>query len=181
VDDSILVNYPDKIKCGPDGKFLKCVPTRTAPNSPLKEIKTRFQDIHTTGLEVTPKFNQKDMVMEYEISPYTNEQASCWTGYDGYIWCDGHDSMSKLSFSKTFLQPLYEKRIWEILNKDTRRDFVASPLWPLLNNYINILKTSPVDNDQKKNRLLTGAMKEYENDKDPNYFAKTVLSLISVL
>lgn len=181
VEDSILVDYPDKIKCGPEGKFMKCDATETARNSPKKEIKTKFQDIHTTGLDVSPKFNKKDMVMEYDISPYTNEQASCWIGFDGYTWCDGHDSMSKVSFSKEFLQPLYEKRIWEVLNKEIRVNLEISPLWRLMENYINILKTSPVDNDQKKARLLNGAMEEYEDSKDPNYFTKTVLSLISII
>jgi hypothetical protein len=89
--------------------------------------------------------------------------------------------MSKVSFSKEFLQPLYEKRIWEVLNKEIRINMEISPLWKLLENYINMLKTSPVDNDQKKARLLNSAMEEYEDSKDPNYFTKSVLSLISIV
>ena len=180
VENSLSVEYPGIIKCGPEGVKMVCK-TSGKNLGTLKEISTRFQDIHTTGLEVSPKFDKKEMVMEYEITPHTNEQASCWVGYDGYIWCDGHESLQQTAFSKKTLQPLYEKRIWEILNKDLKYDMTSSPFWELLNHYINILKTSTISNDQQKGKLLLGAMKEYEEDKDGNNLTRTILPLLTII
>jgi hypothetical protein len=183
VSGGITVSHPNSILCEPEGPKLICRPAQGNEavggmgEEPSDHVETRMTEIHATGVEVTPTFDRGDNTTKFTVRSYASDEASCWVGYDGYIWCEGHDSMGETELSKRLLQPLYEKRIWDVLNGEGGAGEGGARL---LEHYIRTLRTSPDRQDQKKARMLEGTVSDFREDGDADKFARRVLSSITI-
>jgi hypothetical protein len=185
VEGALTVSHPGTILCEPEGRKLSCSArgeneSISVDGDPPERVSTRFTEIHSTGVEVVPRFDSEDMVTNFLVRPHADEQASCWGGYDGYIWCEGHDSMEKAELSKKLLAPLYERRIWDVLNGGEGQRPGPEGVMDLLEHYAEVLRTSPDEADRKKSRLLEGAMDDFDEDGDADKFTRRVLSSITI-
>lgn len=185
VNNALNVSSRKFVECKPAEEKLSCKIAKRHLFLPRElteeEIISDFPGVHTIGVENAPIIDQETGDVILNISPYDTDEVSCYIGEDGHVWCDGHESMTSINISKKILQPLYEKRIWEILNKEIRDDLEGSPLFALLTNYLAVLKTSSDEDDQKKGSLILGSINSYNEEKDVNKLVSEILSLISIM